>query len=367
VDPLAHTLFGATLAESGLRRRSRYATATLLIGANLPDIDAVANLWGGDFALHSRRGITHGVLAMVVLPLLLATAVWLWHRWRSHAAETGEAAPFRPRAILGLSFLAVLSHPALDWLNTYGVRLLMPFDGRWFYGDTLFIIDPWFWLLAAAGVVLARSGGARSVAGWIVLAALATWLVLTTELIGAGVKAGWVAGVLLVAAMAWRRPAWAAEGGLARAGLACLALYIAAAFALARMAERALGERFPAARDVQANPAPARPASHRVVVVEDDLYRIVTAEGVVHEVPRRRPDAVVEAALASESVRGFAGWMRYADWTVEEAPGHWIVTFRDLRYQGPDIPDARGIGRARVEVPKSSLPRAASETSAPAR
>jgi inner membrane protein len=317
--------------------------------------------------LHSRRGITHGVLAMVVLPLLLAAAVWSWHRWRSPPSHAGDAPPFRPRAILALSFLSVLSHPALDWLNTYGVRLLMPFDGRWFYGDTLFIIDPWFWLLAAAGVVLARSHGARSVTGWIVLAALATWLVLTTELVGVGVKAGWIAGVLLVAAMAWRRPAWAAEGGLARAGLAGLALYIAAAFALARLAEIALGERFPAAREMQANPAPALPASHRVVVVEDDRYRIVTREGVIHEVARRRPDAVVEAALASDSVRGFARWTRYPAWTVEEAPGHWIVDFRDLRYQGPDIPDARGIGRARVEVPKSSLPQATRDTSAVAR
>jgi len=41
MDPIAHTLFGAALAESGLKNRSRYATATLLIGANLPDIDVV--------------------------------------------------------------------------------------------------------------------------------------------------------------------------------------------------------------------------------------------------------------------------------------------------------------------------------------
>src|SRR5687767_7644732 len=193
MDPLAHTLLGATLAESGLKRCSRYATATLLIGANLPDIDAIANLWGADAALHSRRGVTHGVLAMVTLPLALAAVVWLWHRWRGSTAPTVDAPRFRPRAIVALGFLGVLSHPALDWLNTYGVRLLMPFDGRWFYGDTLFIIDPWFWLLGAAGVVLARSGSARAVAGWLVLAALATWLVVTSDLVGPGVKAGWVA------------------------------------------------------------------------------------------------------------------------------------------------------------------------------
>ncbi len=151
MDPLAHTLLGATLAESGLKRRSRYATATLLIGANLPDIDAVANFWGADMALHARRGVTHGVLAMVALPLLLAAAIWLWNRWRGSTAPV-DAPDFRPRAIVGLAFLGVLSHPALDWLNTYGVRLLMPFSGQWYYGDTLFIVDPWAWLLLGAGI-----------------------------------------------------------------------------------------------------------------------------------------------------------------------------------------------------------------------
>jgi inner membrane protein len=351
MDPLAHTLFGATLAESGLKRRSRYATATLVIGANLPDVDAIANIWGADFALHSRRGITHGVLAMLVLPLLLAGAVWLWHRWRSGKGEPADAPPFRPRAIVALAFLSVLSHPALDWLNTYGVRFLMPFDGRWFYGDTLFIVDPWFWLLAAAGVVLARSGSARAAAGWAVLAALTTWLVLTTEVVGAGVKSGWVVGVLLIGAVAWRRPAWAREGGLARAGLATLALYIAVAFGFARLAESDVARRF-TARDVQANPAPGVPWSHRMVVEEGDTYRVITREGTVHVVPRREPDAIVRAALAHESVRGFARWMRYLYWTIEETPQHWVVRMWDLRYQGPDIPEARGIGFAKVEVPK---------------
>lgn len=356
MDPLAHTLFGATLAESGLKRRSRYATATLVIGANLPDIDAVANFWSADVALHARRGITHGVLAMLVLPLLLAAAIWLWHRWRSHRPAPPGAPPFRPGAIVALSFLGVLSHPALDWLNTYGVRLLMPFDGRWFYGDALFIIDPWFWLLAAAGVVLARSGSARAAAGWLLLAGLATWLVLTTNLVGAGVKAGWMAGVLAIALLAWRRPAWAETGALARAGLAGLALYIGVAFVLARLAEGSLGQRFPAARELQANPVPAIPWSHRVVVVEGDHYRVVTKEGQVHVLPRREPDAIVRAALASESVRGFARWTRYPYWTVEETAQHWVVKIWDLRYQGPDIPEARGIGFVRVEVPRTGRP-----------
>jgi hypothetical protein len=40
---------------------------------------------------------------------------------------------------------------------------------------------------------------------------------------------------------------------------------------------------------------------------------------------------------------------------VEEAADHWIVRFQDLRYQGPDIPNPRGIGFAQVDVPKNGL------------
>ena len=352
MDPLAHTLLGATLAESGLKRRSRYATATLLIGANLPDIDAVANLWGADAALHTRRGVTHGVLAMVALPLLLAAVVWLWHRWRGSTAPTVDTPRFRPRAIVALAFLAVLTHPALDWLNTYGVRFLMPFDERWFYGDTLFIVDPWFWLLAAAGVVLARSESAHAVAGWLLLAALATWLVVTTEVVGSDVKVGWGVGILAIAALRWRVTGIAAREAFSRAALASLALYTGVAFGFARFAESALAPRFAAAHEVQANPAPGVPWSHRVVVVEPGAYRIVTREGAVFTLPRREPDAIVKAALAQESVRGFATWTRYPYWTVQERPDSWIVRFQDLRYQGPDIPDASGIGFAQAEVPK---------------
>jgi inner membrane protein len=63
MDPLAHTLFGATLAEAGLKKKTALAAGTLIIGANLPDIDAIAMLWGNDHALYFRRGWTHGILS----------------------------------------------------------------------------------------------------------------------------------------------------------------------------------------------------------------------------------------------------------------------------------------------------------------
>lgn len=164
MDNLTHTLAGAVLARAGLGRRTPLAMPTLLLAANLPDLDVLAYLRDPLFALTFRRGWTHGVLAMAVLPLALAGGMAAWDRLvRRRRRPDGAPAPFRE--LLLLSFAGVLSHPLLDLLNTYGVRLLMPFSGRWFYGDTLFIVDPWLWgllgLAWALPVVESRRDGVR--------------------------------------------------------------------------------------------------------------------------------------------------------------------------------------------------------------
>lgn len=153
MDNLAHTLAGAALGEAGLKRRTALAMPTLLIGANLPDIDVVALLFGS--GLSFRRGWTHGVLALVVLPLLLTAGMILWDRHVRRRRNSG-AAPADARQLLIVASIAIVSHPFLDYLNTYGMRWLMPFDGTWFYGDALFIVDPWIWLILLGGVNLAR-------------------------------------------------------------------------------------------------------------------------------------------------------------------------------------------------------------------
>ena len=52
---------GAALARSALGHRTALGTATLLIGANLPDIDVLAYLDGPAADLAFRRGWTHGI------------------------------------------------------------------------------------------------------------------------------------------------------------------------------------------------------------------------------------------------------------------------------------------------------------------
>jgi inner membrane protein len=101
-----------------------------------------------------------------------------------------------------------------------------------------------------------------------------------------------------------------------------------------------------------ADPSPGTPFVHRMVVVEEDAYRIITPDGAEHAVPRPPPDVIVQRALAAPSIRGFVNWMRFPYWTVEERGDSWLVRFYDLRYQGPDMDVARDIGFAEVAVAK---------------
>src|SRR5687767_9007098 len=133
-----------------------------MIASNLPDVDVIA-LFATDIpAVAFRRGWTHGVLAQAALPVLLAGLMFLIGRGRG-----GRFAP-----LLLLSYIGVLLHVGMDWLNNYGVRLLMPFSQRWFYGDSVFIIDIWLWITLGTGVRLAWSRDERAARVALLIAAV---------------------------------------------------------------------------------------------------------------------------------------------------------------------------------------------------
>ena len=149
MDNLTHSLVGALLGQAGLKKKTGLAMPALIIGANLPDVDAACFFWlEGQEHLGFRRGITHGPPALILLPLILAGLLYGWDRWQAKRGKRPEGRlPVRFGWLYALSFIGCLTHPALDWLNVYGIRLLEPFSSRWFYGDTLFIIDVWLWAL----------------------------------------------------------------------------------------------------------------------------------------------------------------------------------------------------------------------------
>lgn len=299
MDNLCHTLAGAAIAQAGPFRRTPLATATVMIGANLPDVDAFAYVFGSDLdALAFRRGWTHGVLAMAVLPVVLAGGMLAFD-----GLARRRLRPERPAGrwgpLLVLSALGVLSHPMLDFLNTYGVRFLAPFSWEWFYGDGLFIIDPWVWLALSAGVLLslrrARRGSSNP-----------------------------------------ERPAR-------------VALLVAAAYAVSMMLSGVVG-RLAAARSVPGSerrmvgPVWLNPFRRQLLLDFGNEYRYGSVEFLPRPavevarggVPKGATDPFAQAAAGTEQGRKFLSWARFPVFRVErEADGGARVELQDARYPGP--------------------------------
>ena len=293
---------------------------TLLIGANLPDIDALA-YFGGPYAdLAVRRGWTHGILALAVLPLVLTGAMLLAGRLARRLNGSVLPSGTSPRELLLLATVSIVSHPILDTLNTYGVRWLMPFDGRWFYGDAVFIVDPWLWLALGLGVFLSRRR--------------------------------WSAG----------RGYGAEPSRPARMALLFTAVY-AAAMALSGVAARRIAARELAAGGggpvdrLMLSPLPVSPLRRTVVAGQGDRYvvgsfRWTTTPRVdpasLRSFPRERPEhPAVRAAAATVSGRRFLGWARFPTWRVETlAGGSFVVHIVDLRYA-----DRPGVTFGSISVP----------------
>lgn len=167
MDNITHSLAGWALGQAGLKTQTRKGLAVLILGANMPDIDVFFG-WAGWEPLAMHRGFTHSLVGgLIVMPPLLAALLWLLDRWQVGRGVTfkGEL-PMRPRWLLGLAYLAALTHPLLDLLTTYSVQLLSPFSGAWFHADALFIIDVWIWLLLGGAIAWSRIREEQGKAWW---------------------------------------------------------------------------------------------------------------------------------------------------------------------------------------------------------
>jgi inner membrane protein len=299
VDNLCHTLVGAAFGEAG-PRRTRFGSATLMIAANLPDLDVLAFVTNVP-SVAFRRGWTHGTIAQALLPMALTAAMYGVSRI---FPARGDPNPIRLRSLLLLSYVGVLSHVTLDLLNTYGVRLLLPFDHRWFYGDAVFIIDPWLWLALGAGVWLAR-----------------------------------------------RREAPDA----ARRALVVAAIYIAAMCVSARLARDVVLEEWRTARGAEprslmVGPSPITPFRRQVIVDAGTHYETGTFDWFPAQVsfdsgrvPKNDSDPRVAEAREASNIRSFLVWSRFPFWTLEAVPGGTRVTVGDMRFVGRGAPFVQSV------------------------
>jgi inner membrane protein len=267
-----------------------------MVGANLPDVDALAYVFGDDVdALVFRRGWTHGILAMALLPVILAGTMLAFDRL-VRLRRRPDALPARWRPLIFPAGLGVLSHPILDFLNTYGVRFLAPFSWKWAYGDALFIVDPWVWLALSLGIFFSR-GRARRAA---------------------------------------RNPERPAR----------VALLLTAAYAVAMMFSGVVGriavaQTGAAFQRQMVGPLPANPFERQVVLDLGDAYRsgaLAFRPGprvsLSHERdPKGAEGPLASAAARTETGRKFLSWSRFPIFRVERGPqGAARVVLQDARY-----------------------------------
>ena len=264
-------------------------------------MDVVTYFWGPAADLAFRRGWTHGILALVLWPFALTGAMVLLDRGINWVRRSSLPSGLVPGQLLLLSSVAILSHPILDTLNTYGMRWLMPFSGRWFYGDTLFIVDPWLWLALGFGVMLSRPprGSTRP-------ARIALWL-----------SFAYVVG-MAASALAARRIA-------------------------GRQIAAMSGE---AVERLMISPFPVNPFLRSVVVEQAEVYRTARFRWLADQqvdsasvriFPKGRSDhPAVQAAVATIVGRRYLSWARFPAFQVEPAGGgHFVVRIVDLRYGDP--------------------------------
>ena len=305
MDNFTHSLVGWALGQTGLKRRSRKGLAALVLGANMPDIDVFFG-WVPWAPLSTHRGVTHALTGGVLwLPPVLAGLLWLLDRWqmrRGAVFRSGLEMHFGWLVVL--AYLGTLTHPLLDWQNTYAVQLLSPFSNRWFHNDSLFIIDVWVWSGLAFAIWLSRRREKQDSA-----------------------HGGH-----------WKRPP--------RVALALLVAYIAGNGALSASVKSEVRRSVASAEPdaIFASPAPVLAWRRDVVWRENDaigfgqydpLRRAPNFVQLAGLVPDGMGDPLVPPAMtANDQVIDFLRWSVMTTASVERENCRAIVTFSDARYAG---------------------------------
>ncbi len=142
MENFTHSLTGYALARAGLDRISPHGLTLMVLAANAPDLDILFLTGGGLRYFEAHRGYSHSLL---LLPFMAALTVVVT------AAIFRERLPWFKAWLL--CCLGVASHLLIDWTNSYGVRLSLPFSSRWYHADLNGLYDVWILIVLLFTVV----------------------------------------------------------------------------------------------------------------------------------------------------------------------------------------------------------------------
>ncbi|MDB6087938.1 MAG: Membrane-bound metal-dependent hydrolase [Gammaproteobacteria bacterium] len=296
MDNLTHSLIGLIAGESIARatpasrgglapdvRRGIFVTLAV-VGGNLPDLDLLYSFRGVTHDklgyLLQHRGYTHTVLGCVLLAALLYAGTQLWARWKRLTFTRHDRLALAAMALFG-----TLLHLAMDALNSYGVHPLWPVQNRWFYGDSVFIVEPLYWAAAAPLFFVVRSTTAR------VIIALALLAALILSAVSQLVSPLWCLGFALLASaflvLGARTSALTAALTSAAFMVAVTAVFIVDGQFAARRIDSIASASFPADRiiDHVLTPMPMNPLCWDVLLLETAGDRYTVRHGVLANAP----------------------------------------------------------------------------------
>jgi inner membrane protein len=176
LDNLTHSLVGLAVAKAGFERVSPRAVVACTIAASLPDFDIVTLIFGGRWAfLQHHRGISHSIPGALLLALAFPFVFYFGDR--IVARIRSRPPEIKVPGLMIASIVACATHPFMDWTNNYGIRLLLPWSPKWYYGDFVFIVDPIIWLTFGGACFLLTSKKKFQIVIWALIGSVLTLLV----------------------------------------------------------------------------------------------------------------------------------------------------------------------------------------------
>ncbi len=106
---------------------------------------------------------------------------------------------------------ALLGHLLMDTANGYGTHLFYPFSAGWIYGDAVFVLEPWLWVIFGATLALNAGRLWRVLVALLALGPLVALVSVGLLRLGVSMVMLGVVAAMVPAARAWgrrRRAAW---------------------------------------------------------------------------------------------------------------------------------------------------------------
>jgi len=153
MDSLSQIALGAAVSVAVMGRRTALWKAALwgAVCGTLPDLDALIDHGDPLSNMVLHRGDSHALFWLTLIAPPIAAMI---------AALHGERALLN-RWLLAV-WLALITHPLLDYMTIYGTQLLRPFSTEPLGAGSIFIIDPLYTLPLLIGTGVALAGGARA-------------------------------------------------------------------------------------------------------------------------------------------------------------------------------------------------------------